>query len=159
MTFRTSTIRIAGLAAALACATASVHASDAAFSVEARAPLQATLMPTMSIVADANDPSREPTWSVADTAPLAVTLMPTVTVTAQAETLPTTLLPVVSVSADADLLATTTLPTVRVIAHAEPAKIDSNAARFVSVAQVNEETRREASRGSLLPPSLELSPR
>jgi hypothetical protein len=71
--------------------------------VESRAPLSATLMPTVSIDADASTSDANPArMRIADTAPLQVTLLPTVYVTAK--------------KAHSQEMATVMLPTVRVTA-------------------------------------------
>jgi hypothetical protein len=70
--------------------------------VESRAPLSATLMPTVSIDADASTSEANPaTMRIADTAPLQVTLLPTVYVTAKAHSqeMVATMLPTVRVTA------------------------------------------------------------
>lgn len=71
--------------------------------VEAREPLRATLMPTVSVDADASTFATR--MRVADVAPIEVTLMPTVYVTAQAPRERSAAL----------------LPAVRVVAQREPA--------------------------------------
>ena len=70
--------------------------------VESRAPLSATLMPTVSIDADASTSDANPaTMRIADTAPLQVTLLPTVYVTAKAHSqeMAAVMLPTVRVTA------------------------------------------------------------
>lgn len=113
--------RLATIIAITAAALASTHATaaDATMTIDASAPLAATLMPTVSVTADAANPDAAPQWQVADARPLPVTLMPTVRITAQAEALSVTLLPTVQVNAQADALAATVLPTVRVYATAD----------------------------------------
>lgn len=118
-----SLTRITTFVALIGCAFAGAHVAAAAgtqMSIDDRAPVQATLLPTLSVVADAANPHAAITWSVADTQPLRVTLMPTIRVTANAEPLAVTLLPSVHVNASAEALAVTTLPTVRVYADALP---------------------------------------
>jgi hypothetical protein len=86
---------------------ATVNADDALdaqakTTVDARAPIRATLMPTVSIDADASTSDANPaTMRIADTAPLQVTLMPTIYVTARgrSEKLAVTMLPTVRVTA------------------------------------------------------------
>jgi hypothetical protein len=60
-------------------------------SVEARAPLQATLLPVVSVVADATHPDGVTWMQIASTEALPVTLMPTVFVTARADSLAETM--------------------------------------------------------------------
>ena len=74
-------------------------ADDAMISVDARAPLRATLLPTVTVTADANAPDAEANWTVDDRTGLRVTLMPTVRVTPDVEQLAVTVLPTVKVSA------------------------------------------------------------
>jgi hypothetical protein len=91
---------IAATLASLFASSAFASSGDAtSMTVDTNAPLRATLMPTVSIDADATtSESNPPRMRIADAAPLEVTLMPTVHVTAPA-------------SRD---LAVTWLPTVRV---------------------------------------------
>ena len=99
MKIRTSLIA-ATLASLIAGSAFASSSNDAAsMTVDAVAPLRATLLPTVSIDADATtSESNPPRVRIADVAPIEVTLMPTVHVTAPA-------------SRD---LAVTWLPTVRV---------------------------------------------
>ena len=99
-------IRFAVVAVLLGSASAiayTVDAQDAAASVtvDARAPLDATLLPTVSVDAtQATSESNPATMRIADAAPLRVTLMPTVYVNARAERDTTAvLLPTVRVTA------------------------------------------------------------
>lgn len=137
MTTRISPNRLATIIAITAAALASTHATaaDATMTIDARAPLAATLMPTVSVTADAANPDAAPQWHVADTRPLPVTLMPTVRVTAQADVLAVTLLPTVQVNARADTLAATLLPTVRVHAPADALAMDETPTAAPIVAQ------------------------
>lgn len=80
---------------------AAAHANAASMSVDAATPIQATLLPEVTVVASSARPDLEPTLRIAATAPLAVTLLPTVRVTERAPE---------------DLAATVVLPTVRVVA-------------------------------------------
>lgn len=80
-------------------------ANAATMSVDAGAPIQATLLPEVTIVASSARPDVEPTMRIAATAPLSVTLMPTVRVHQRVS----------------EQLATVILPTVRVVAQVEPA--------------------------------------
>lgn len=57
--------------------TATRHA-EASMSVDAQAPLHATLLPVVSVFADATQPDDVATMRVAATNPLSVTLLPTV---------------------------------------------------------------------------------
>lgn len=86
------------------------HAATETMTIAATAPQQATLMPTVSVTADASNPEGTLRWHVADTTPTRVTLMPAV-----------------SVTSSADALAEVTLPTVHVIAQAQPTNIDLEA--------------------------------
>lgn len=118
-----SQTRIITLVAIIGCAFASAHVAAAdgtQMSIDDRAPVEATLLPTLSVVADVTNPHAAITWSVAETQPLRVTLMPTLRVTAHAEPLAVTLLPTVRVNAQAETLAVTTLPTLRIFADALP---------------------------------------
>ncbi len=67
---------------AIAATTAHADAAESTMSIDTRAPLAVTLLPTVSIVADASNPDAVARWHVADEAPLRMTLMPTVRVTA-----------------------------------------------------------------------------
>lgn len=89
------------------------HANAATMSVDAGAPIRATLLPEVTVVASSARPDLEPTLRVAATAPLGVTLLPTVRVTARAQ----------------EELAMVVLPTVRVVAQAENAVEDALAYR------------------------------
>jgi hypothetical protein len=106
MNTRISLTRIATAAALAGCAFAGVHAprataqDDVTMSVDAGAPLSATLLPQVTITASARHPGAEPRLTVADDEPLPVTLLPTVRVNARLADL-TTLLPVVRVFAQA----------------------------------------------------------
>jgi hypothetical protein len=98
MKFRTSLIA-ATLASLFAGSAFASHGDTTSMTVDTNAPLRATLLPTVSIDADARTSESNPARvRVADAAPLEVTLLPTVHVTAHA-------------TAD---LAVTWLPTVRV---------------------------------------------
>jgi hypothetical protein len=80
-------------------ALANTQASDATTSmtVDAGAPIQATLLPTVTL--EASSANSAVTMRVADTAPVMVTLLPTVHVTARAQNqLAVTLLPTVRVT-------------------------------------------------------------
>lgn len=88
---------------------AAAHANAATLSVDAGAPIQATLLPEVTVVASSARPYQEPTLHVAATAPLSVTLLPTVHVNARAP----------------EELAMVVLPTVRVVAQAEDALDDT----------------------------------
>lgn len=83
---RTFLIRAAGLGVCVGCALAlgprANAAEDAPLSVESTAPLQATLLPTVSISSSIRNPERV-AMHVAATPPLAVTLLPTVHVNAR----------------------------------------------------------------------------
>lgn len=108
MNTRTFPNRLAMMIAIAAATLASTHViaqDEATMTVDATSPIAATLMPTVSVFADASNPDAPPQWHVADTRPLPVTLMPTVRVTAQAEVLAVTLLPTVRVHAPAAALA------------------------------------------------------
>ena len=87
-------------------ATTHANAQDAQVdaTIQARAPLRATLMPTVSVDATAATSESNPaTMRVARTQPLQVTLLPTVYVSAKTEPeIAATLLPTVRVTARAD---------------------------------------------------------
>lgn len=91
-------------------------ASDPTMTVDARAPLQATLLPTVTVIASTTHPDGDATFHVAATQALAVTLMPTVRVTARGAA-----------------LAVTVLPTVRVYAAVEPTRKASSLASVVAL--------------------------
>lgn len=99
MSIRTSLVPLACLLAGLGGTFAAAVAGESAI-VEAREPLQATLLPTVTVVADPADPDAPVRWHVDDAAPLPVTLMPTVHVTARAEPASLPVLPMVTVVAD-----------------------------------------------------------
>lgn len=106
----TRLLRSALILAVAVGAAAQVNAADAAtMSVDAGAPIQATLLPEVTIAASASRPQAEATMRVAATAPLSVTLLPTVHVNARAQ----------------EALATVVLPTVRVVAQAADATDDA----------------------------------
>lgn len=73
--------------------------AESTFSVDARSPLAATLLPSVKVTASISNPSDDARWRVSSERALQVTLMPTVTV-----------------SADVVAVAITTLPTITVIA-------------------------------------------
>lgn len=104
-TYSIASATCATLFAALFILPQAFAASDAVL-ISTQSPLRATLLPTVSVTANALDANSEARWQVADSSPLRVTLMPTV-----------------SVFASSDALAVTTLPTVYVVAHTEPAAI------------------------------------
>ena len=81
-TFRT----LHALALAVAATTICGHAaaSPSTFRVDDTAPVQATLLPEVSVTASRAHPDAEPQLAVAATAPLQVTLLPTVHVRASA---------------------------------------------------------------------------
>ena len=117
MNTRTSLIRVSTFVALIGCAAVSAQVfarEEAVMTIDDRAPLRATLMPTVSVLADAAHPDAATTWSVAATRPQRVTLMPTMRVTAQAESLAVTLMPTITVTAQVDAIAATALPDVRV---------------------------------------------
>ena len=90
-----------------ASAFASTPAMDAAVSmtVDAGAPIRATLLPTVKLDAtQATSEANPAKMSIADTAPLEVTLLPTVRVTAREPALATTLLPTVRVTPESTAL-------------------------------------------------------
>ena len=87
------------LAGTAACATA------ATMSVDTRAPIQATLLPEVTVFASSAHPEAASTMRVAATKPLSVTLLPTVHVNQRVS----------------EELAMVTLPTVRVVAQAQDA--------------------------------------
>ena len=105
---------IAATLASLFASSAFASSGDAtSMTVDTNAPLRATLMPTVSIDADATtSESNPPRMRIADAAPLEVTLMPTVHVTARASR----------------ELAVTWLPTVRVTPASSSALEIANAA-------------------------------
>lgn len=72
---------------ALALMLSSACASAAALP-DGDAPLQATLLPTVSVTAHASRPDAEPTMRVAPGAPVGVTLLPAVRVVAERPSLP-----------------------------------------------------------------------
>jgi hypothetical protein len=84
------------------------YAANETMSVEARAPLQATLLPTVTINGNLANPDAEGNWSVANVRPTPVTLMPTVRVTADVEALAVSNLPTVQVVANVPWIADTT---------------------------------------------------
>ncbi len=99
MSIRTSLVPLACLLAGLGGTFAAAAAGESA-AIEAREPLQATLLPTVTVVADPVDPDGPVRWHVDDAAPLPVTLMPTVHVTARAEPASLPVLPTVTVVAE-----------------------------------------------------------
>jgi hypothetical protein len=99
MSIRTSLVPLACLLAGLGGTFAAAVAGESAV-IEAREPLQATLLPTVTVVADPADPDGPVRWHVDAAAPLPVTLMPTVHVTAHAEPASLPVLPTVTVVAD-----------------------------------------------------------
>ena len=104
MNIRLSVLRSAlagGFVAAALLAAQANASSDITMSVDATAPLRATLMPTVTVTADASQPFAAATMHVATTAPLAVTLLPTVHVSSREPELAITQLPTVHVVANA----------------------------------------------------------
>lgn len=105
MNIRISLLRsaITGTLVAFAAASASAAAQDSTtMSVDARAPLHATLLPTVSVIADSTNPDAMITSRVDTSAALPVTLMPTVYVTARSQKLAVTVLPTVRVFAQVE---------------------------------------------------------
>lgn len=96
-------------ALALVFAGTAACANAATMSVDPGAPIQATLLPEVTVVASSFRPDAAPTMRVAATAPLNVTLMPTVRVNQRVS----------------EGLAMVTLPTVRVVAQVEDAMDDA----------------------------------
>ncbi len=137
MNTRTSLIRMSTFAALIGCALAGSHvaAQEAAVSIEDRAPLQATLLPTVSVVADATRPDAQPSWSIAATRPQRVTLMPTLRISAQAEPLAVTLMPTITVTAKAESLAAVSQPEVDAYAIARADTARATRAPLRSVAR------------------------
>lgn len=103
-------------------ALASASAEDASMSIDQRAPLRATLLPTVSVTADANSPDAAPKWKVDDHTALRVTLMPTVRVTPDLEQMTTSVLPSVKVTASVSALAAQDALTARKALAAMPKK-------------------------------------
>lgn len=94
MNMNTVFIRAAIATAFVGLGLTSVHVPDAVaahadvtLSVDARAPLHATLLPMLSVVADVANPDAPATMRMAGDDALPVTLMPTVYVSAQASLL------------------------------------------------------------------------
>ena len=77
----------AGMAGALMAALSLNAGAQSTATLEARAPLHATLMPAVKVTASISNPSDTPRWSVGSERPLGVTLMPTLTITADANAL------------------------------------------------------------------------
>lgn len=133
-TFSTATATCTTLLAALFILPHAFAAGDAAL-VSTQSPLRATLLPTVSVTANALDADNDARWQVADSSPLRVTLMPTV-----------------SVFASSDALAITTLPTVYVLAQAKPALVQrvavtslaSNMTHVASQASTSDQDESEA---------------
>lgn len=76
--------------------------AESTATLDTRAPLPATLLPTLKVSASISNPSAEVRWSIAPGRPTPVTLMPTLTVTAEATALAITNLPTVTVFAQVD---------------------------------------------------------
>ena len=85
---------------------ATAAADPVTMSVDARAPLQATLLPVVSVVADANEPDGAASLHVAATDALPVTLMPTVYVTARVSDIAAAMPTAVRVAVDTRLAET-----------------------------------------------------
>lgn len=81
-TFRT--LHAIALAVAATAISGHAAASPSTFRVDDAAPVQATLLPEVSVTASRAHPNAEPHMAVAATAPLQVTLLPTVYVQASA---------------------------------------------------------------------------
>ena len=77
----------AGLAGAVLAALSFNASAGSTVTLDARAPLAATLMPAMKVTASISNPTAEPRWSVYPGRPVKVTLMPTLTITADADAL------------------------------------------------------------------------
>lgn len=101
--------RSMGTALALAFLATTAGANAATMSVDAGAPIQATLLPEVTVFASSASPEAASTMRVAATKPLSVTLLPTVRVNQRVS----------------EGLAMVTLPTVRVVAQAEDAMDDA----------------------------------
>lgn len=110
MNIRTPMIR-AAVATALAAGAfmlsqtppATAAEDSSTMSVDTRAPLHATLLPTVSVIADANDPDGVAGMRIAATDSLPVTLLPTVFVTARVSDIAAAMPSVVHVSVDTRL--------------------------------------------------------
>lgn len=106
------------LAGALLAALSFNAVAESTATLDTRAPLPATLLPTFTVSASISNPSADVRWSIAPGRPIPVTLMPTLTVTADAYATATTTLPTVSVFAP-----TKTQPTPRLSALAKTVQI------------------------------------
>ena len=94
----TSAFLIGALLAALSFNAAAE--STLSLSIDARAPVGVTVLPSVKVTASISDPSSDVRWSIDPKRPLRVTLMPTVTVTANIADVAITTLPTVSVIAE-----------------------------------------------------------
>ncbi len=139
---------------AIAATTAHADAAESSMSIDTRAPLSVTLLPTVSVVADAANPDALARLHVGAEAPLHVTLMPTVRVTAQAEPLALTALPTVRVTATASEIAAAARS---VIASTRSFDADAFAARTMRVAAI--ESTDAADADDDLPLGLVVEPR
>lgn len=131
-------IRTALFASAFAVASFA-QAGDTSMSVDPRAPLRATLLPTVSVTADA-DALDEANWNVDDTTSLRVTLMPTVRVTPDLEQLAVTVLPSVKVTASVSALAA------QDVSAAQRNAVASMSKKSPTMAQVSPSTVRQDNR-------------
>lgn len=129
MSIRTSLVPLACLLAGLGGTSAVAVAGESAV-IEAREPLQATLLPTVTVLADPADPDGPVRWHVDDAAPLPVTLMPTVHVTARAEPVALPVLPTVTVVADRAPPAQASVASMQPVESAIPYESLSQAADF-----------------------------
>lgn len=78
--------------------------AESTATLDARAPLPATLLPSIKVSASISNPSAAVRWSIAPGRPTPVTLMPTLTVSANAYALTITTLPTVTVIASDEIL-------------------------------------------------------
>jgi hypothetical protein len=109
MNMNTVFIRAAIAASFVGFGATAIHVPHAAaaqdvvsMSIDARAPLQVTLLPMLSVVADANDPQARSTARIANDEALSVTLMPTVYVHARMPALAAATVPANAVSVAID---------------------------------------------------------
>ncbi len=94
--------------------------AESELTLDARAPLPATLLPSLRVSASISNPSAEVRWSIAPGRPIPVTLMPTLTVTPDATAVVSTRLPVLRVVAQAEATQRLCAPAPAQIAATEP---------------------------------------
>ncbi|HET9034053.1 MAG TPA: hypothetical protein VFN25_14260 [Dokdonella sp.] len=97
--------------------------AETTVTLDPRAPLAATLLPSVRVSASISNPSAEVRWSIAPGRPIPVTLMPTMTITADVADFAVTTLPTVTVFAQIETPPTQRSPSLAQNDALEPAML------------------------------------